>query len=201
MCGTKSGRWREWVPVLSPSAPEGPTHWRWRWGGRCDAGVAAGIYKTVGVGWVLWHWLLVFLLLWLFSSRLLPPPLFPLPPPSSGRLDEGVYVYEPIDLTVPRTSLPSHMPCMIFHFPMKPLFNSRHARGEGGGPSGEEPLNVGATIAVTNGVEVVACPVFIPERSQPLEKWVQRATPGWWGRACGVWGNGWSWSLSSSSTA
>jgi hypothetical protein len=73
-----------------------------------------------------------------------------------------VYVFQPVDLTGgpgegeladPRAGMQ-----MISHFPMKPLFNN------------ESDTNIGATTAVTRGVEITACPAFISEASNPWRK-------------------------------
>jgi uncharacterized protein affecting Mg2+/Co2+ transport len=92
------------------------------------------------------------------------------------RLQEGVYRYQPPDLTGEDTAqaLASVNACMISLYPMTPLYNPP-SPGAGGLGSAEEASagshetrsNIGASRSVTRNVEVLACPAFIPEKSDP----------------------------------
>jgi hypothetical protein len=68
-----------------------------------------------------------------------------------------VYAFEPLDLTHPHRPTPHDTDAIISHYPLKPIQQATEEPGA--------PRNIGASTAVTDGVEVVACPVFVPERS------------------------------------
>jgi len=86
-----------------------------------------------------------------------------------NRLEEGVYTYQPLDLTDPMRRYqharhhPLREPYIISLFPQKPLYNRSN-------PASMEPPNYGSTVSVSRGVELVACPAFIPDRSDPIRR-------------------------------
>jgi uncharacterized protein affecting Mg2+/Co2+ transport len=94
------------------------------------------------------------------------------------RLQEGVYVFQPPDLSEEDHSRPSRpdtsRPMMISTYPVKPLYNPLSAGteggGGGGGGGGETRRNLGASRSVTRNIEVLACPAYIPEKSDPAKR-------------------------------
>jgi uncharacterized protein affecting Mg2+/Co2+ transport len=76
------------------------------------------------------------------------------------RLQEGIYAFQPCDLTHENMAgMPRNMAeeeCMISLYPLKPLTEPLSSRPE---------EKLGASRCVTRNIEVVACPVFIPEKS------------------------------------
>jgi hypothetical protein len=103
-----------------------------------------------------------FFLLWLEEYLLRYPPCI-ISPQILSRLESRIYEFQPVDLTDPAIQLnptlmdKRHAIKMVSLHPLLPLYN----------PNSLQSLrrNFGATIRVTKGVECVACPVFIPEKS------------------------------------
>lgn len=95
---------------------------------------------------------------------------------NSLSLENGIYRYQPIDLTNPaiqldpKMLLESHEMKMISLIPLLPLYNPLPKSDRNDEILNFSRRNYGATKCITNGVEVTACPTFIPENSNPQNR-------------------------------